>query len=362
MPLKNVLRKKTAAIILVIMGVDSVKAQDSIIVNNKPIFSGFADAYYRYSFLDPPLEGKTFDNYTSFTNSHNSFELGMISVKMEQSIGKVGLVGDLGFGKRAQDFSYNDEKSMLAIKQLFLSYTPVKNLKLTGGSWATHVGYEVVDAPGNRNYSMSYMFSYGPFFHTGLKADYALGTSGFMIGVVNPNDLKSANFSKKYFIGQYRIALSDNTINMFLNGLAGKVDKENRTSQLDLVVTGTVSKKVSLGYNGTVSTSDNRVQGNWDPAQEWWGSAVYFNYDHNTKIGASLRTEYFSDSRGLTTPFQITKGGSVRAATFSLNAKISNLVLIPEIRLEDADRPIFTKRIGTASSSLSFLFGAYYKF
>ena len=41
---------------------------------------------------------------------------------------------------------------------------------------------------------MSYMFSFGPFFHTGIKAELAAGKSGFMFGVVNPNDLKTANF------------------------------------------------------------------------------------------------------------------------------------------------------------------------
>ena len=132
----------------------------------KPVFTISADAYYRYDFNKSPLNNKT-----SFTNSHNSFELGMASVKAEHTIGKVGMVVDLGFGKRAEDFSYNDEKSRFSIKQLYLSYSPWKNFKFTAGSWATHVGYELVDAYANRNYSMSYMFSYGPFFHTGLKGE-----------------------------------------------------------------------------------------------------------------------------------------------------------------------------------------------
>ncbi len=58
------------------------------------------------------------------------------------------------------------------------------------GSWATHVGYELVDAPANRNYSMSYMFSWGPFFHTGIKAEATAGKSGFMLGVANQTDYK----------------------------------------------------------------------------------------------------------------------------------------------------------------------------
>ena len=81
------------------------------------------------------------------------------------------MVADLGFGKRAEEFSYNDEATRFAIKQLYLTYAPWENVKFTAGSWATHVGYELVDAHLNRNYSMSYMFSNGPFFHTGVKTD-----------------------------------------------------------------------------------------------------------------------------------------------------------------------------------------------
>src|SRR5690349_9322464 len=125
--------------------------------------SGNADVYYKYDFGKQAKNG-----LTSFTQSHNSFELGMASVKIEHKMSKVSMVADLGFGKRAQDFSYNDEGIMAAIKQLYVSYAPADWVKFTMGSWATHVGYEVVDPYGNRNYSMSYMFTNGPFFHTGL--------------------------------------------------------------------------------------------------------------------------------------------------------------------------------------------------
>ena len=52
------------------------------------------------------------------------------------------------------------------------------------GKWATHVGYELADAYLNRNYSMDYMFSYGPFSHTGLKADIGLGVKRFYDGSI----------------------------------------------------------------------------------------------------------------------------------------------------------------------------------
>jgi len=142
-------------------------AQDSSQVSAPALaVTGSADVYYKYDF------GKSrYNNLTSFTNSHNRFELGMATVKLEHKTSKVDMVADLGFGKRAQEFSYNDQGILAGIKQLYISYSPNSWLKFTAGSWATHVGYELVDAYANRNYSMSYMFTNGPFFHTGLKAE-----------------------------------------------------------------------------------------------------------------------------------------------------------------------------------------------
>jgi hypothetical protein len=44
--------------------------------------NAFVDVYYRYDFSKNPA-----NNRTSFTNSHNSFELGMASFRLTHSIG-----------------------------------------------------------------------------------------------------------------------------------------------------------------------------------------------------------------------------------------------------------------------------------
>src|SRR5215210_5220610 len=93
--------------------------------------SGSADVYYKYSFNKTKAT-----ELTSFTQTHNSFALGMASVKLEHKTNKVSMVADLGFGQRAADFSYNDEGIVAAIKQLYVSYAPVDWLKFTMGSWA----------------------------------------------------------------------------------------------------------------------------------------------------------------------------------------------------------------------------------
>ncbi|MGE5106309.1 MAG: outer membrane beta-barrel protein, partial [Sphingobacteriales bacterium] len=90
------------------------------------VISGYGDVYWKYDFNKTAANNKT-----SFTNSQNSFELGMASIKLEHSTGKVGIVADLGFGKRADEFSYNEvaeasggsANSKFLIKQLYLSYS-----------------------------------------------------------------------------------------------------------------------------------------------------------------------------------------------------------------------------------------------
>ncbi|HEY0434483.1 MAG TPA: outer membrane beta-barrel protein, partial [Chitinophagaceae bacterium] len=192
-----------------------LQAQDSAAKGTFTL-SGSLDAYYRYNFQNAKDSGHI-NNYTSFTNSQNSFELGMASVKGEYTVGKVDGVVDLGFGRRAQEFSYNDAGTTAAIKQAYVSYAPSDKVKFTMGKWATHIGYELLDAYLNRNYSMDYMFSYGPFFHTGIKMDVTASKNfGLMVGVSNPNDMTTATFSKKWLLGQVHFASTSTKVNVYL--------------------------------------------------------------------------------------------------------------------------------------------------
>src|SRR5688500_4176939 len=84
------------------------QAQDSAeTLVSKPVVTGYVDVYYRYNLSNPKKDAGVFNNYTSFTHSQNSFELNMASVKVEHSVGRVGIVADLGLGKKAEEFSYN---------------------------------------------------------------------------------------------------------------------------------------------------------------------------------------------------------------------------------------------------------------
>ncbi len=304
------------------------------------------DTYYRYDFNDAPT---TTNNLTSFSNSKNSFELGMASIKADLSFGKVSATADLGFGKRARDFSYNDSGTLTAIKQLYIIYAPSSIIKFTIGKWATHIGYELVDAYANRNYSMSYGFSYGPFFHTGLKADISLGgKSAFMIGVANPTDFTTTTSATKVILAQFSTGTKNDKLKAYLNFQGG-----TGFSQFDVVVNSIINNQFAINYDGTIKTVKTGTVRN-----SWSSNALYFNYDPTHKFGLTLRGEYFADGKNVAGV-----GANVVQTTLSGNIHFDNLTLIPEIRVDNASNNIFSKSTGTRTrNDASFIIAAVYKF
>jgi hypothetical protein len=341
--------KKIFAACIGFLAVQSVFAQADPAKKSTTIFTGSLDAYYRYNFNDPPAG---MNNLTSFTNSKNSFELGMASIRVDHTIGKVSATVDLGFGKRAQEFSYNEVGTTLAsVKQAYVSYAPSDKVKFTFGKWATHIGYELLDAYANRNYSMSYGFSYGPFSHTGLKADISLGgKSAFMIGVANPTDYVSAPNSVKMFLAQFSTGSSNDKLKAWLNFQGG-----GGLTQFDLVVTGVLSDQFNIAYDGTVQTTKVGTT-----SSSWKAHALYLNYDPVKTFGMTLRADYFDDRKIAPVLGSLNK---VFALTLSGNVKLDGLTLIPELRLDNATGAAFSKGSGAATkSTASFILAAVYKF
>ncbi|MGE5107177.1 MAG: outer membrane beta-barrel protein, partial [Sphingobacteriales bacterium] len=238
------------------------------------------------------------------------------------------------------------------------------HLKFIAGSWATHVGYELVDPYLNRNYSMSYMFSYGPFFHTGVKAEATYGKNGFMLGIANPTDLKSTTMDHKYVIAQYSTSTKNDKLKAYLNFQGGKPNEDTKLNQVDLVLNGTLSSQFGIGYNGTVTMIKAREpDGKFGDANSWWGSALYLNYDPASWVGLTLRGEYFNDDKQLNVFSSAAKGGNIFATTLSANFKVDNLTIIPEFRLENASEGIYSKSSGEGTkSSANFLVAVVYKF
>lgn len=346
--------KKGIKIIGLILMANMAFAQESEALATSPAttFGGSADAYYKYDFSGVS------NGFTSFTNTDNSFELGMISLEGSHKWKKASVFVDLGFGSRAKEFTYNDNQYSFMIKQLIFAYDVSDSFKVTAGTFGTHIGYELLDAVDNKNYTMSYAFTYGPFFNTGIKAQYTSGKFSFMAGITNPTDFKSAmetGTNAKTFIGQ--VAYAGETGSAYFNVSSGASNgspvrngdgeviapSDEDKTQFDLVVSKKMGDKFTIGFNGTYAITNNSVDSKLDG--EWFSLVLYPTYTFSPALLLAYRLEYM-DSKEAATSIGALAGSSIIGNTLSLNYKVGNLTIIPEFRIDSASNDIFEDNDG----------------
>lgn len=282
--------------------------------------SGSVDTYFRTNLnsTNDPENGGTLAPASSFANNPG-FSLGMFNLIASYEGAKGGFVGDMVVGPRGADAvfgSVNPDGSPSVtsiVNQLYAYWNVNDKVTLTLGNFNTFVGYEVISPTANFNYSTSYMFSYGPFSHTGLKADIDLGGGfSFMGAVLNPTDATDYNPTNTYYGGAqlgYEFGAGGAWLNaLFTNGFY----------QVDLTTGMDVSDNVYVGLNAT-SASDS-----------FYGVAGYFQVATSDVLKLGVRGEYFADQGGVA----IDADESVFNITASANYSIGNLTIIPEVRLD----------------------------
>jgi hypothetical protein len=363
--------KKGLAILGLLLMTGVAFAQESEVPATSPAttFGGSADAYYKYDFSGVP------NGYTSFTNTDNSFELGMVSLEASHKWKKASVFVDLGFGARAKEFTYNDNQYSFMIKQLIFAYDISDSFKVTAGTFGTHIGYELLDAVDNKNYSMSYAFTYGPFFNTGVKAQYTSGKFGFMAGVTNPTDFKSAmetSTDAKTFIGQ--VSYTGETGSAYFNLSSGTANgspirdtfgvpvapSDEDKTQFDFVGSKKLGDKFAIGFNGTYAVTNNNIDSDLDG--EWFSLVLYPTYAFSPSLLLAYRLEYM-DTKEAAASVGALAGSSVIGNTVSLNYKVGNLTIIPEFRMDSASNDIFEDKDGEFTGVNTYaLVGATYTF
>ena len=108
-------------------------------------FSGSVDAYVQTNFI--PKQSNDVLN-EAFSPKANSFQLGMINFMLSKEIKKVGFMADIGFGPRAEAANNTlYANSIIAIKQLYMTYAPAEWVKLTLGNFSTFLVMNILNQP-----------------------------------------------------------------------------------------------------------------------------------------------------------------------------------------------------------------------
>ncbi len=316
---------------------------------------------------------------TAFANL-KGFSLGMVNLIASYEGEKVGFVADLVFGPRGTDAVFGSpfySSTGQIINQMYAYWKP--------SNFSAFLGYEVISPAVNFHYSTSYMFSWGPFSHTGIKGNLEFGDGmNLLLAVMNPTDLTEFNPVNTYTIGA-QLGKSGDTGGIYLNLLYGDqdgkldadVDANGTTSagnlfQVDLTGGWDLSETFYLGINATYNqtspgeiVSGSSVEDLDGDAGSFMGVALYpkLSLSDNTSIG--LRFEYFAIKNDYIELFMLDDGdGSVIDLTLSLNHTIGNLTFIPEVRIDKtSDDSFITKGFDdTTDTLISLNFAAIYKF
>jgi hypothetical protein len=312
---------------------------------------------------------------------------------------KVGFTADLVFGPRGKSAVFGTASGQAVINQMFAFYKLSDKVTLNLGQFNTFLGYEVISPAVNFHYSTSYMFSWGPFNHTGLRADFDLGGGTVAkLAVMNPTDIVEFNPVNTYTLGG-QIGKTNDKGGIWLNFLYGDQDGTldsnddpmiydedgNPTGELisstgalfqvDLTTGWNLSEKFYLGVNTTyqsVAAGEHYVSTEGDiedtdgDAASFMGIALYPKVTLSESFALGLRAEYFAVGAGHLSSYIKSNAdgkGSVTEFTLSGNYKVGGLTFIPEFRIDTASEDAFLDADGKATNMMPSLnMAAVYKF
>ena len=332
--------------------IPSIQAQETILnieieediveeKESKLMIGGSVDAYFRANLIGD--EGTA--PGTSFANLPG-FSLGMANLTLSKEGNKAGFMADFVVGPRGEDATFNSPflrpgGSSSIVNQLYVYVNLTDKVTATFGNFNTFLGYEMISPASNFNYSTSYLFSNGPFSHTGMKFDFDLGGgSHVMAGVFNPTDFTEFNPINEY-VGGVQVGYEFDKGSIYLNSLIS-----DDFVQVDLTAGADVTDNVFVGLN--VSSASDAFS----------GAAAYLQVTTGDQLTLGTRVEYFLIQDKASALFD----ENILDVSFTANYTIGDLTIIPELRIDVGSKEIFADDGQLEKSLASFVLAAVYGF
>jgi hypothetical protein len=333
------------------------------------------DTYYEYNFNAPI--GRV-NLLRAYDVSSNLFSLNQAVLMLENApnpdAGKRwGVRVDLQWGQATESLQGNvvNEPRPDVYRNIFQAYgtyvAPIgRGLTVDFGKWASSLGLEGNYTQDQLNYSRSFLFNFLPFYHMGVRANYAFSDQFSMhYWVINGTNqteayngfkdesvgftwqpAKPLSWTFNYYRGQehpdevyYPNGAPAGIINPpTQQGVAFEPIGSPATGKLNIIdsyLTWQVSKALSFGLEGDWVIQ--RLYTNSAPARVD-GGAIYGHYQFTPKFGLAARAEYVQDHGGMFSG--ITQ--DLKEATLTADYKLAdNLLLRWEWRRDLSNRPYF---------------------
>jgi hypothetical protein len=306
-------------------------------------FSGLVDTYTSYN-SNRPESG--FSALRNFDVRTNSFQLNMARIMIESDPAPLGFKLDLGFGRTMDYLNFQDKannfNAMRNIPQAYVSFKPkkAKGLQFDFGKFYTSAGAEPTETHLNWNYSRSYLFTNGPYYHFGLRTSMPVTeylTVGFQLingwnNVRDNNSGKTMGFTATLTKGKW--VVSEN----YYTGPEQNNTNKGWRNFSDTVVFYNFSPKSSVYFNFDYGTQRFATARG---SNDWIGYAAAYRYQLTKKFAFSPRFEYYFDKDGFITGTAQT----LKALTFTGEYKVSDFFFTrAEYRGDFSNQPYFERR------------------
>jgi len=302
--------------------------------------SGTVLASYQQNFNNPSTNNT---NLRSFDTAANSFMANLAQVVFEREANasgsgadRVGFRARLNFGTDARfsrartNFQPGTDNNELDVQELYAEYiAPIGNgLKIQAGKINTLIGYEVINAWENPNFSRSFMFGFSQAFTTtGIRFTYPFAKWGTAtIGLINGWDnIEDNNRGKTFewkldltphekfgiaFFGSYGPEQSNGnasfavaTVGACQDYTTGCDPRAKRTVVGSIITVKPTAKDTLIiePYYGN-ETNASTVSGSQNA--RWNGVVGYFTHDFNDQqephaFSGRVRAEIWEDAGGV---------------------------------------------------------------
>ncbi len=252
------------------------------------------------------------------------------------------------------------------LTQAYVSYA-TGNLTVIGGKFATLAGAELITSPSNKNYSRAWMFGWGPYTHTGVRATYVINDKVTVIaGVNNGFDQVYATTGQRTSelsvvlapVSMFSLAVTNYHGREVTNAVTGQAGTRNYT---DVVATVNATDKLNFVADYANGKQDNAAVAAGGTGQaKWKALALYGNYQFTDAWRLSLRHENFDDPDG----YRSGIAQKLKSNTLTVGyALAKNFEVRLETRYDWSNQAAFLKADGTGTrNQTSYAVETVYQF
>ena len=352
---------------LLVVGFASV-TQSAVLTKEDFNLYGYVDLSYTQNFKNP--SGNVNQNRV-FDVDSNSFRVQLAQIVLEKEAKSGGALAEaagfrikLNFGEDAEFTGGSAGGDDVDFQEIYAQFiAPFGNgIDLRFGRMNTLIGYEVIEAPYNPNFSRSWLFGFGqPFTTTGVRGSYAFTDQvAFSIGVIN--DFKGSISDDNNTKGvESALFLTPTdwlglTAYGYFSANEGAVGADAGRLLGGGIIDIQAMEDTKIVLEAYYANQENAFA-NGSNAR-WNGFAGYIIHDFTDQWGIRFRGEIFEDAQGFTSCFGTgTKGGkpgscadgpgagqTLWETTYTLQYKpVPSLMTRLEYRYDKSDHKTFLK-------------------